>query len=260
MPESDQTPPDPTGAADLPVDARSGRARLWDSVRHPSRGQLVVGLLLAALGFAGVTQVRSNELDNTYASYREQDLIDVLRTLTDASQRAQSDLAHLESTRRDLLNANDRRRAALIQAEQAADTLEILAGQVPVVGPGVQITIAEVDGTVDVESLLDTVQELRTAGAEAMEFNNRVRVVAQSSFSDGVGGIVVDGTLLTPPYTLDAIGEPHTLHGAMTFLQGPIDQLEDDGATVEVVELDNLEITSVRASTKPEYASSTNEQ
>ena len=38
--------------------------------------------------------------------------------------------------------------------------------------------------------MLDTVQELRTAGAEAMQFNGKVRVVAQTSFEDAAGGIV----------------------------------------------------------------------
>jgi uncharacterized protein YlxW (UPF0749 family) len=237
-----------------------GRRRLLDSLLHPSRSQVMVGLLLAALGFAAVTQVRTNELDNTYASYREQDLIDVLSTLTDASQRAQSEIARLESTRRDLLNDTRRRQAALTQAEQTANTLEILAGQVPVEGPGIQVTITEVDGTININSLLDTVQELRTAGAEAMEFNNVVRVVAQSSFSDGVGGIVVDGTLLTSPYTIEVIGEPRTLEGALAFVQGPTDQLEDDGASVTVDQLTTVVIDSVRPAGKPEYAQPQTEQ
>ena len=59
--------------------------------------------------------------------------------------------------------------------------------------------------------MLDTVQEMRDAFAEAMQFNGQVRVVAQTSFEDGPGGIYVDGTLLEPPYVLDVIGDPHTL-------------------------------------------------
>jgi uncharacterized protein YlxW (UPF0749 family) len=220
----------------------------------------VVGLLLAALGFAAVTQVRSNELDNTYASYREQDLVDVLSTLTDASQKAQSELARLESTRRDLRSDNDRRSAALAQAEQAASNLEILAGQVPVTGPGIRIVVTETEGSVGIDSLLDTIQELRTAGAEAMEFNGTVRIVAQSSFSDGVGGVLVDGSLLTSPYVIEVIGDSHTLAEAMAFRQGPTDQFEADGATVEVTELADVVIDSVRTAPRADYAQPVDEQ
>ena len=92
----------------------------------------------------------------------------------------------------------------------------------PVTGPGIRITITEETGQVDIDSLLDTVQEMRTAFAEAMQFNGQVRVVASTSFEDGVGGIYVDGTLLEPPYVIDVIGDPATLHGGMVFPEGPI--------------------------------------
>lgn len=236
------------------TDPDEARGRLRDSMLHPTRSQVIVGVLLAAVGFAAVTQVRSNEVDNTYASYREQDLVDVLSTLTDASQQAQSELARLEAARRDLNNDNDRRQAALTQAEQAADSLEIMAGQVAVSGPGLRITVTETTGSVQVDSLLDTVQELRTAGAEAMEINDEVRVVAQTSFTDGVGGIVVDETLVSSPFVIEVIGDPRTLQGAMSFVQGPTDQLEDDGATVEVDALDEVDIDSVRPPSRAEYA------
>lgn len=257
MPES--TPPSPASNTasrpDPPEDSRSGRTRLRDAMVRPTRAQVVVGLLLAALGFAAVTQVRATDVDNTYDNYREQDLVDVLNTLTVAAQRAQSEIARLETTRRDLLNSTRRDSAALAQAEQAADTLDILAGTVPVSGPGIRITIVENDGPVDVNTILDTVQELRTAGAEAMEFNDKVRVVAQTSFADGVGGIVVDGVLLESPFTLDVIGEPRTLEqSGLRFPGGPVSQLQDDGASIEVTQLNEVVIESVRDTTRLEYA------
>jgi len=131
---------------------------------------------------------------------------------------------------------------------------------VPVTGPGIRITIEEVDGPVDIDSMLDTVQELRTAGAEAMQFNGKVRVVAETSFEDGVGGIEVDGQRLEAPYVIDVIGEPATLSGGLVFAQGPIDQLEDDGATVDVVELQSLDIESVVPTARPQFADPTSAQ
>lgn len=254
-PRDDVPGPDASGPDD-----RTPQQRLIDSLRRPSRAQLVVGLLLAALGFGGVTQVRSTELDNTFANYREQDLVDVLNTLTDASQRAQSEIARLEATRADLSTVSKRRKAALNEAERSAETLAILAGQVPVSGPGVRITVTETEGVVDVDSLLDTIQELRTGSAEAMEFNDQVRIVAESSVADGTGGVLVDGELLTSPYVLEVIGDPLALQGALVFPQGPIDQLEEDGATVEFELLSAVLIDSVRESTPPEYAEPDPEQ
>ncbi|HQR26500.1 MAG TPA: DUF881 domain-containing protein [Nocardioides sp.] len=260
MPErpSDQDPAPPAGVTD-PA-AQPARARLRTALLRPSRGQVVVAVLLAGLGFAAVTQVRANELDNTYAGYREQDLIAVLNTMTSAAERAQGEIARLESTRQDLRTDTLRHSAALQQARQEVDTLAILAGQVPVSGPGIRVTITETDGEVSVNSLLDTIQELRTAGAEAIEINDQVRVVAQTSFADAVGGVLVGGTLVTSPYTLEVIGDPATLEAAMVFPQGPVDQLEDDGATVTVDQVPLLRIESVHTASRPEYAQPGTEQ
>ena len=245
MPEPDARPePSPS----------TGRRRLRDALLRPSRSQAVVGVLLAVFGFAFVTQVTSFGVDDTYAGYREQALIDVLDGLAGTTQRAQDEIARLEETREDLRDDSSAEQVALEEARRETETMEILAGVVPVTGPGIRVTITEDTGQVDIDSMLDTVQEMRTAFAEAMQFNGQVRVVGSTSFEDGVGGIYVDGTLLEPPYVLDVIGDPHTLHGGLTFPEGPIDQLERDGATVEVEELDTLDIESTVDPQRLEFA------
>lgn len=231
-----------------------GRQRLLEALLKPTRGQAVVGVLLAVVGFAGITQVRANEVDDTYAGYREQDLIDVLNGLAGTSQRAQAEIDRLEATRRDLQSSTDARQAALAQAKERSDTLSILAGLVPVTGPGIRITITETEGPVDIDSLLDMIEELRTAGAEAMQVNGQVRIIAQSALEDAVGGIYIDDTLLSSPYVFDVIGEPHTLAGALVFPRGPIEHLKEDGAEVEVDELKSIDIESVREAEQPQYA------
>jgi uncharacterized protein YlxW (UPF0749 family) len=244
----------PESGKHTPIPAGPGRQRLVAALLKPSRAQLVVAALLAVLGFAAVTQVRAYQVDDTYAGYREQQLIDVLNGLAGTSQRAQAEISRLERRREELQSSTSAREAALAEARTRAETLDILAGTVPVTGPGLRITIEETDGTVDLGSLLDTIQELRTAGAEAMEFNDRVRVVAQTALEDAVGGIDVDGTQLAPPYVVDVIGEPSTLSGGLNFVEGPLDQLESDGATVTVQELRTVDVESVRPLPATEYA------
>ena len=244
----------PTGdAAERPVDA--GRDRLARALVRPSRSQAVVGVLLAVLGFAAIVQVRSNQLDDTYSGRREQDLIEILGGLTGTSDRARREIERLEQTQSRLLSDTSARSAAVDQAAERVETLNILAGLVPVTGPGLRITITEETGRVSIDSLLDTVQELRTAGAEAMEFNDEVRLAAESSFDEVDGSIEVDGVPLDTPYVLEVIGETNTLQGGLTFPSGPISSLEtQDGARVDVEELSSIDIQSVRSATRPEFA------
>jgi uncharacterized protein YlxW (UPF0749 family) len=260
MPDDPVVPETPDGAAASPFgDPRSAdeaaRQRLREAFLRPSRGQLIVGVLLAVLGFAAITQVRTNTTDNTYAGYREQDLVDVLSGLSDTSQRAQTQINQLEASRRRLEQNRQAQSAALEAAQKQAEELSILAGWVPATGPGIRLTVTEGPRPVDVNSVLDTIEELRSAGAEAMQVNGKVRIVAQSAIEPAPGGLTIDGTLVTSPYVFDAIGDPHTLSGALELVDGPIAQFKNDaGATVDLQSLDSLDITAVRQPTTPQYA------
>ena len=239
----------------------TGRDRLVAALRRPSRAQLVVGVLLAVLGFSAVVQVDNINEDDTYAGLREADLIEILNAQSGTAERARREVARLEQTRDELLTESTSRRAALEQAEERVRALSVIAGVVPVSGSGIRVTIREEQGTASLNSLLDLVQELRTADAEAMEFNDTHRVTARSAFDDVEGGIELDGQLLQPPYVVDVIGDPQALHGALTFGSGPIEQLEVyDGTSVEVVELDQVDVESVTSPTRPVEAEAIPEQ
>jgi uncharacterized protein YlxW (UPF0749 family) len=241
------------GSADTGADEAALR-RLREALFRPSRAQVIVGVLLAVLGFAAITQVRTNTTDNTYAGYREQDLVDALAGLSETSQRAQHEINGLEATRRQLEQSRLAQSAALSAAQKQAEELDILAGLVPVTGPGIRLTVTEGPRPVDVDAVLDTIEELRSAGAEAMQVNGTVRLVAQSAVEAAPGGLSFDGTLVTSPYVFDVIGEPHTLSGALELVDGPIAQFKDAGATVQLQERDSLDIDAVKQPAQPQYA------
>lgn len=245
---------------DQPDQPETGRARLWRALVRPSRSQVVVAVLLALVAFAAITQVRTAEDDETYAGYREQDLVNVLSGLAGASRRARSEVDRLEEARAELESDTSAERAALEQATNEADVLSILAGLVPVRGPGIRITITEETGRVRANTFLDMVQALRIASAEAMQINGQVRVVAQTSFSDATGALEVDGQVLTSPYVIDVIGDPLTLEGALTILDGPRVKLSEEGADVDVESLSSIDIETVREPVEPEYAQPVDEQ
>jgi uncharacterized protein YlxW (UPF0749 family) len=252
MPEREDPPPAGPPAAQPRED---GRSRLWRAFARPTRVQVVVAVLLALVGFAGVTQVRTNQVDDTYAGLREQDLIDLLNGLAGSTQRAQSEIQRLEDTRDDLRSDTSARQAALELARQQAQVLSILAGTVPVTGPGVTITIKEVSGQVQVGPFIDMVQALRTAGAEAMQLNHEVRVVAQTSFEDGTGGLLVDGRLLEAPFSVDVIGPPDALVAALRFPDGPQDQFaEDGGAELTFEERPAVDVETTREPAEADVA------
>jgi len=218
------------------------------------RAQVVAALLLALLGFATVVQLRSNSDDGAYAGARRGDLVQLLDSLDTANQRAQSQILELESTRRELLDSSTQTQAALEEARREADTLAILSGAVGATGPGVRITVEDPTGQVGASVMLNVIEELRDAGAEAMEINDQVRVVAQTFFADDGEGITADGIQVSPPYVIDAIGDAPTLSVATTFPGGLEDIVATVDGTVEVQVLEEVEVTALSVSREPDYA------
>ncbi|WP_341351132.1 glycine cleavage system protein GcvH [Nocardioides convexus] len=104
---------------------------------------------MALVGFGAVTQVRLNDTDETYAGQREQDLIDLLDGLSGTRQRTEAEIDRLEGVATGLRDDTTKRQAAIDQAQGDVDTLNILAGLVPVTGPGVRITITEENGRIE---------------------------------------------------------------------------------------------------------------
>ena len=238
------------------TNAAEGRKRLLEALKRPtSRAQLVVALLLAVLGFAAVVQVRANGRDDAYVGARQGELIALINNLSLASTRAEDEINQLQQTRSSLLNDTEARRTALEQARQQAENLGVLAGTLPATGPGIRITVRDSVGQVGTNQLLDGLEELRDAGAEAMEVNDTVRVVAQTALTDTPGGgVSIDGRQLRSPFTIDVIGDPHTLATALDFSGGFSYQVRQAGGKVAVQELRDVEVSSVVTPKAPQYA------
>lgn len=232
----------------------SGVDRLRRSFFAPSRGQAVVAVLVGLLAFAAVTQARLTGQDDTYAGLRQAELIQALNGLQSASRKAERDISELEVTRDRLRSSTQRRTAALDQARKEVQTLGVLAGTLPATGPGIRITVEDPKGDLSLNHLLDGVEELRNAGVEAIEINDRARVIAQTSFEDDPDGVRVDGLALKAPYVIDAIGNPETLAGALQFQGGFTDDVGLDGGSVSVKKADRIKITVTRSPSKPRYA------
>lgn len=246
--------PDEPDEADEPEEEPAplvGRARLFDALTHFRRGQVAVAVLLCVLGYAAVVQVQTNTEDSTYAGLREQELIDILSGLAGTTQKAQEQIEELEATRDELEDQTLQQQTALQRAEEQVDTLRVIAGTVPVSGPGITIEIDPGADPLRLTALLDLIEELRTSGAEAMEIEGAdgeaVRLVASSSIevSQPGAGLNVGGELISPPYRLQVIGPPDTLAGAIDFYQGPQDQLEEQGAEVKVESEEKIDIESI---------------
>ncbi len=210
--------------------------------------------LLALLGFGLAVGVRAARRPAALTSARSEDLVRLLDDLDAQRQRLREQLASLEQSRARLAGASGQA-AVLAEARTRAGQLGVLAGTVPAHGPGVLLTITDPQAAVRADVIVDVIQELRDAGAEAIDISG-VRLGLNSFVLDAPGTIVVDGRSLSPPYRVSAIGDPATLAPALRIPGGVVDTVASrPGAAATIENRPLVDIGSLRALPARTYAS-----
>ncbi|MEV8038740.1 DUF881 domain-containing protein [Streptomyces sp. NPDC002742] len=250
--------PEPEAAEENGTPSLSGRQRLGKGLWPPrvSRAQLIVAVLLFGLGFGLAVQVASNsDGDSALRGARQEDLVRILDELDSRTQRLEDEKQGLEDQRTELENSSNQAEEARKQTVEKEKQLGILAGTVAAQGPGITLTIDDAKGAVKADMLLDAIQELRAAGAEAIQVNG-VRVVAGTYLADSGSGVKVDGNKITQPYRFKVIGKPQDLEPALNIPGGVVQTLEKEQATVTVDRSTKIVVDALRPAERPDYAQS----
>jgi uncharacterized protein YlxW (UPF0749 family) len=245
--------PEPHGRHELPDDAPAPRR---------SRSQLLFGALGAVLcvllGLAIVTQVRQTESGDSLETARPADLLVLLDSLQQREAALNTEVADLQRTLDALRASGSDDQAAIENARSRLAALSILIGTVAATGPGVTVTIDDAATGVSAETMLDVINELRAAGAEAMQIGGGggqpVRIGVDTWVVGAPGALVVDGTTMAPPYSILAIGDPATLAAAMNIPGGAMDSVERVGGAMTVQQNQTVEVTALRQPKPRQYA------
>lgn len=237
----------------MPLSERD-RARIAMKPRNTKR-QVTVGVICVLLGFAAVSSVQNSGTTEALASARESDLVQILDDVTQRRERLERETRELTAARQELLSGSAEQ--VIAQTRERVRALSVLAGTVPVYGPGIVVRLRDTQGVIGADILLNAVQELRDAGAEAIDVNGR-RVVVNTWFEDGrQRGIIISGTVVRPPYVITAIGDSNTLGPALKIPGGIADAVRASGAKFALSTLENVTIESIVQPSKPRYAAPT---
>lgn len=250
------------GRHEMPADASPRRFRNLRIVRR-SRSQLMFGalgvLLCLLLGVAIVTQVRQNESGDSLETARPADLLVLLDSLQQREASLNTEVADLQRTVQQLQASGSSDQAAIENAQSRLEALSIQIGTVAATGPGVTLTIEDNAPGVPAETMLDVINELRAAGAEAIEIRggdqqSAVRVGLDTWIIGAPGALAVDDVTLRPPYSVLAIGDPPTLAAAMNIPGGAMDSVKRVGGTMVVQQAERVDVTALRQPKPRQYA------
>lgn len=134
-------------------------------------------------------------------------------------------------------------------------------GETDVQGEGIIITISEdnvQENKINYEDLLYIVNELKSAGAEAISINGN-RVINRTDIypigmnaTDG-GYIQVNSKRILSPYIIKAIGNQTYLEGALLGNGGYADELKKWGFEIQIERNENVQIDAYSSSLSMKY-------
>lgn len=218
----------------------------------PLRWQVVIAVFLALVGFLVVAHLRSREPlreASALPTWRLQELAVLVRQQEAARQLLETEVEALHRQVREYETALIEGRG--LSEAMARDTgqFRLVLGLVPVEGPGVRVVLIEGASTqagilppdVQAQDLSGLANELWSAGAEAMAVNG-IRVMATTGIRQVDARVVVSGTPLSPPYRIEAIGDPAAMRAALSIRGGFVEGLRAVGLKVEVQSVNRLRL------------------
>ena len=179
---------------------------------------------------SGIEYMRETELRDALANWKTKyeevnlQIEDVNKKIQEYEEKRESDEETQKLLADDLLNAN------------------MILGKTDVEGQGIILTIQDNgEQSVTYSNILEIVNELNMAGAEAISINDE-RIISMTEFTSVGNFILINNRRTASPYTIKAIGDQTYLQSALNIKGGLIDNYKSLGYNVKMEVKNNIEI------------------
>ena len=221
--------------------------------------QLIIASVLGIMCFLTVYLIciQFKTVDNIDVTELETMRENELRTaLADWKSKYEEVITEYEATKEKIQEYNNKIEDDEKAGELLADDLEnskMLLGLTDVEGAGVIITITDnSEKQVDSTDLLDLVNELNSAGAEAISINGQ-RIVPMTDIFDVNDFVVIKEKRVTSPYVIKAIGDVTYLQSALSIKKGYLDEHKTTGYTISIKSDEKITINKYDGELKSDY-------
>ncbi len=215
------------------------------------RNQLTIAAVAFVLGLLVVVQLRAQAGNTGLASLSAQDLTVLVANLNERNDQLAREVASLDRELATLTSNQSRGDASIDEIRSDLAKVRAYAGLDPVEGPGVTISVS---GPIDGAGVEDIINELRTAGCEAIAAGD-TRLVPGVVIVGDPGAATVDGVALGDPFEIQAIGASEQLVGSLTRSGGVIAQLAatEPDVSIVVTPMDRLALPATHRDLLPSH-------
>lgn len=148
-------------------------------------------------------------------------------------------------------SANGKKNSDILDKEQKESLL--FAGLTNVEGEGISLILEDnEEEQITSSHLLDLINELKYAGAEAISINDN-RITNYTDIVDVNYIIMIDGIKLSSPYKINVIGDQTYLTSTLNSVNGFIKTYKETGFTITMKEEKNIKIPKFAKDLKLRY-------
>ena len=206
---------------------------------------ITLGIICFVLVFVMFMQFKTVEQTDItqIETMRETELKDALADWKIKYQETNESLTQTRQKNEEYKQKDDSNQEANELLTKEVSQTNLMSGKVDVQGEGIIITLTDTDEkSVASLDLVNLVNELVLAGAEAISINDN-RVVNMTDIVDiGNQFIVINSQRISSPYIIKAIGEKMYLQSALTIKSGFVDRIKASGINVSIDIKNNVKI------------------
>jgi uncharacterized protein YlxW (UPF0749 family) len=229
--------------------------------------QITLGAALLGLGFLIAAQLAAEGPRVRYTSQERQPLVETATQLQERQDQLKARILELRSKIQSTEQAGEGSAALVKQLNDDLQTARIAAGLIPLTGTGIVLQLEdsvdpiapganEADYLVGARDLRAIIEELWTAGAEAISVNGE-RVTPTTAIIDVGPSILVNAAYLAGPYQVTALG-PEDLYPRLSASPGFVDLIrtraQGFGIRVSVAEPDSVDVPAFAGTVTLRYA------
>lgn len=213
-----------------------------------------LGIMSILLGIVLAFQlklVQKNYLNGLSPTQKSAEIIAELNTVKTEKENLQVQLADMQARLKEIEEAESADNALIKRLNQDVEKLRYFSGLTDVKGQGIIITLDNPpeDGNYvyernivnDYQLVLNLVNELNAAGAEAISINEQ-RIISISEIRAAGNAININKIPQSTPFVIKAIGNKETIEGAVNQRFGIVSILRENSYFVEVKKYDDIQI------------------
>lgn len=211
----------------------------------------IVLVTVMFIQFRTVEQVNESDIENM----REAELREQISTWKSSYEQVNEQLNQTNQTINEYKARIESNQEASELLDEELKQSRLLLGTTDVVGEGVVVTLTDNNEySITASDLIDLINELRFAGAEAISING-IRIINMTEIADIYGYILVTpNQRLVSPYVVKAIGNQTYLTSTLCLKNtGFIDSYTNSGKSVSLEQQRNIEIPKYAWEIKADY-------